>query len=331
MSVVAHGHSGHSDSSRRLRRARVSVAALALAGLVVASPAAAQTNPEAVLVERGEVQITAADLHSLVELQIPAEKQPFFWADEDQIRQKIAELFLVRQAAQQAREQGLSAQDRWAMDYFADRALLASQTDAAIQARLAAANLEALAHEYYLAHPDEFARPEQVKASHILIDLDERSEAEALARAEEVLEKVKQQPEQFAELAREYSDDASVERNDGDLGFFARGRMVPPFEEAAFGMDKPGELAGPVKSQFGYHIIRFEDRREASTMPFASVKAQLIEKQRQNVSSRARSEYLEKIRSLEDTQAHQEAIEALVRELPDPKELLEQQKAGSAE
>lgn len=316
----------------RAAMAALSITGLTVSALVITAPAAAaQPNADTVLVERGEVRITAADLTALVDLQIPAEKQPFFWNDEDQIRQKIAELFLVRQAAQQAREQGLSAQDRWAMDYFADRALLVSQTDAAIQARLAAANLEALAHEYYLAHPDEFARPEQVKASHILIDLDERSEAEALARAEDVLEKVRQQPQQFAELAREYSDDSSVERNDGDLGFFAKGRMVKPFEEAAFGMDKPGELAGPVKSQFGYHIIRFEDRREASTVPFESVKAQLIEKQRQNVSSRARSEYLEKIRSLEDTQAHQEAIEALVRELPDPKELLEQQKAGSAE
>lgn len=320
--------------ARQLRAAMaaLSITGLGIATLAITAPAsAAQSDADAVLVERGPVQVTAADLSMLVDLQIPAEKQPFFWADEDQIRQKIAELFLVRQAAQQAREEGISEQDRWAMDYFADRALLTLQTEAAIQKRLAAADLDALAQEYYLAHPDEFARPEQVKASHILIDFDERSEEEALARAEEVLEKAKQQPEQFAELAREYSDDSSVERNDGDLGFFAKGRMVKPFEEAAFGMQKAGELTGPIKSQFGYHIIRFEDRRDASTMPFESVKAQLIEKQRQNVSSRAREEYLGKIRSLEDTQAHQEAIEALVKKLPDPKELLEQQKAGSAE
>lgn len=98
---------------------------------------------------------------------------------------------------------------------------------------------------------------EELKVSHILVD--------SLATAEEVLKKLKEgQP--FEELALEYSIDPSVKRNQGDLGYFTWGMMVDNFQEAAFKM-QPGEVSAPVKTDYGYHIIKVVDRREVEHRP----------------------------------------------------------------
>jgi parvulin-like peptidyl-prolyl isomerase len=108
---------------------------------------------------------------------------------------------------------------------------------------------------------------EEVWARHILIRPDETAEdqeaakADALARAEELMAEIMEGGD-FGDLAREFSDDTGSGAQGGDLGWFTRGMMVPPFEEAAFGAEV-GELVGPVESQFGYHIIQVlgkEDR-----------------------------------------------------------------------
>lgn len=101
---------------------------------------------------------------------------------------------------------------------------------------------------YYSAHMDMFFR---VKASHILLE----TENEAI----EVLAMVNAGKD-FNELAKEFSIDPSVKENNGDLGYFRHGAMVEPFEEAAFAL-KPGEVSDIVKSQYGYHIIKVEDKK----------------------------------------------------------------------
>src|SRR5690606_16212637 len=113
--------------------------------------------------------------------------------------------------------------------------------------------------------------------SHILIAInDERDEAAALKRAQEVLAKAKA-GEDFAELAKEYSDDPSAQSNNGDLGFFVRESMVKPFADAAFALKKKGELSEPVKSQFGYHVIRFNERKAAKQLSFEEMKPRLMD------------------------------------------------------
>ncbi|HEB84822.1 MAG TPA: hypothetical protein ENI92_07440, partial [Bacteroidetes bacterium] len=107
---------------------------------------------------------------------------------------------------------------------------------------------------------EEFRLPEERTVEYVLFpDEPSREDSlDALRLAEELMERIKG-GEDFEELAKEYSDDNSAAKG-GDLGWFGRGRMVPPFEEAAFGAAK-GALVGPVLSRFGYHIIRVDDRR----------------------------------------------------------------------
>ncbi len=131
--------------------------------------------------------------------------------------------------------------------------------------------------EAYDQNPENFIREEQVKASHILINSAEgdpkEKRDEALNKAREIVVKARADGADFAELARTYSEGPSAPSG-GDLGFFSRGRMVKPFEDAAFSM-KVNEVSDPVLTQFGYHIIKVTDHRDRSTIPFEDVKDQL--------------------------------------------------------
>jgi peptidyl-prolyl cis-trans isomerase D len=133
---------------------------------------------------------------------------------------------------------------------------------------------EARIAEYYQTHQQEFQSPEEVKARHILLrpeSLGEDAWGQARKRAEAVLAKAKAPGADFAALAREYSEDPGSKESGGDLGWFSRGRMVKEFEEAVFAA-RPGEVTGPVRSQFGYHIILVEDKRPARTKPLSEVR-----------------------------------------------------------
>ncbi|MGD8376104.1 MAG: peptidyl-prolyl cis-trans isomerase [Acidobacteriota bacterium] len=120
----------------------------------------------------------------------------------------------------------------------------------------------------------QYSTPEQVRASHILIRVPEDATAEqeeaAAKRARELLARIRS-GEDFAKLAEEYSEDETNASLGGDLGFFPRDRMVPAFSEAAFGLAM-NQVSEPVRTQFGFHIIKLTGRREASTRPFAEVR-----------------------------------------------------------
>ncbi len=128
---------------------------------------------------------------------------------------------------------------------------------------------------YWEAHPQEFTTPLQVRARHLLVATSEGAEAEKKARrrAEEILARVRA-GEDFAKLAAELSEDAATKEKGGDLGFFAKGKMAPEFEAAAFAA-KAGEAVGPVKTTYGFHLIKVEEIREPILRPFEVVKQPL--------------------------------------------------------
>ena len=119
---------------------------------------------------------------------------------------------------------------------------------------------------------DTFSTPEQVRASHILLKTEGKDAAAVRKQAEAVLAKVKAGGD-FAALAKQYSEDGSKDAG-GDLSYFGRGKMVKPFEEAAWALDK-GQTSGLVESEFGFHIIKTTDKKPATTKTLAEVRAQL--------------------------------------------------------
>ncbi len=129
---------------------------------------------------------------------------------------------------------------------------------------------------FYGQNPQYFSQPEQVRASHILIQVKEDADDAAKAEAKKKIEAVQKRlenGEEFSDLARELSEGPSGP-NGGDLGYFGRGQMVKPFEDAAFSMEK-GEISGIVQTQFGYHIIKLTDKKPAGMVPFEQVKGQI--------------------------------------------------------
>jgi peptidyl-prolyl cis-trans isomerase D len=133
--------------------------------------------------------------------------------------------------------------------------------------------------EYYELHKDErFTEPEEVRARHILVKVapDATAEAREAARkkAADLLARVKS-GEDFAALASAHSDDPGSAANGGDLGFFPHGRMTPAFENAAFEL-QPGAVSDLVETPFGFHIIKVEERREATTKPLTAVRDEIV-------------------------------------------------------
>lgn len=152
---------------------------------------------------------------------------------------------------------------------------------------------DADAEEFYTKNPDQFKKPEQVRASHILIavpaDANEAQVGEKKKAADAIAVRVKG-GEAFDKLAAELSEDPSAKQNSGDLNFFSREQMVPEFSKAAFEMKK-GDISDPVKSQFGFHVIQVTDRKDAETMALDAVKPRLLA----FLSQRMRDSQVEKV------------------------------------
>jgi peptidyl-prolyl cis-trans isomerase D len=142
------------------------------------------------------------------------------------------------------------------------------------QAEVADADVQ----RYYEEHQSSYEKPEQVHARHILFTVANDATPEAKAavrqRAEAELAKIKA-GEDFATLAQNDSQDSSAAQG-GDLGFFTRGKMVRPFEDAAFALS-PGQVSDVVESQFGFHLIKVEERQDAHTQTVDEVRAQIVE------------------------------------------------------
>ncbi len=137
--------------------------------------------------------------------------------------------------------------------------------------------------QYYDTNLSQYQTPGQVRASHILLRVDDDGDEEAVAaRAAELAAEARAGAD-FAELARGHSQDETNAENGGDLGSFGRGRMVPEFENAAFAL-AAGEISDPVRSPFGYHVIHVTEKQDEVTQPFAEVRGAI-----ENILKRERS------------------------------------------
>jgi peptidyl-prolyl cis-trans isomerase D len=126
---------------------------------------------------------------------------------------------------------------------------------------------------FYTQNISQYQTPEEVRASHILLKTEGKDEAQVRAQGEDLLKRAKA-GEDFAALAKQYSEDDSNNVNGGDLGYFPRGAMVPEFEQAAYTM-KAGEISDLVQTAFGFHIINVIDHKQATTRPLGEVRAEI--------------------------------------------------------
>ncbi len=162
---------------------------------------------------------------------------------------------------------------------------------------------------FYKQNLSQYQTPEEVHANHILFKTEGKTEADVKAQAEDVLKRAKA-GEDFAALAKQYSEDDSNNTKGGDLEYFPRGAMVPEFEQAAFAM-KPGEISDLVKTSFGFHIIKVLDHRQATTRPVSEVRSELEE---QLKFQKAQSEAEQQAKALEAQMKTAEDLDRLAKE-----------------
>jgi peptidyl-prolyl cis-trans isomerase C len=158
---------------------------------------------------------------------------------------------------------------------------------------------DAEAKTFYNENKEDFNKPEQVKASHILVKVDASAtpeqKAAAKAKAEGLLKQAKAGGD-FAALAKENSDDPGSKMAGGDLGFFDRNTMVKEFADAAFAL-KVGDISGVIETQYGYHIIKTTDRKEGGQMTFDKAKADIVKSLQDKKKSELFKQLIEKIKA----------------------------------
>lgn len=144
----------------------------------------------------------------------------------------------------------------------------------------------------YENRKDRYGQPEQRRASHILITPEKGDKAAAESRAQDLLKEVRKNPAAFAELAKKNSRDPGSAARGGDLGFFGRGAMVKPFDDAVFSL-KEGEISGLVESEFGFHIIRLTGVQAAKVRPLADVRGEIEAELKKGIAARKYAEAAE--------------------------------------
>src|SRR5450631_870295 len=156
---------------------------------------------------------------------------------------------------------------------------------------------EADARKFYDQNPDKFIKPEAVKASHILLGVDQKASAEEKKTAREKAEKLRKElagGADFAALAKANSTCPSSQQG-GDLGYFGKGQMVPAFEKAAFVL-KPGEISDVVETQFGYHIIKLTEKKAAEKVEFKEARPRIEDYLKNQKVGAAVNDYLTETR-----------------------------------
>lgn len=263
------------------------------------------------------VKISAQDV--LAELEYLPEPQ-LSRAREDMgvLIQLINDLYRRKNLALRARSEGLA--DDSDIQRRITKATEQVLADSLIQRRREVLRAEApdmkeRAQEFYRANPDRYTIPDRVSVRHILLSaITPEGRAARRAEAEDLLTRLRS-GEEFETLAREYSEDSGTAKDGGLLRPFKHGRMVKPFEEAAFGLEHPGDLSEIVETRYGLHILRLEDREPARQIPFEEVEEALNARLRREWVSEALSHWERELSGPESGTVNKAALDAFIAEV----------------
>ena len=231
-----------------------------------------KSDPQQVLAYRSDAVLTQAAIDAAFS-RIPEDERLLFVRDGAKVDQLVSSLLQAEVIALDAEKSGFANDPtvRERVRLAARKELAAAWLDEQAN-RLPPADYEAMAYEDYLAHPERYSTEVRLDASHILIGTQSRTEEEALALAGDLKDRLSTDPSLFDAMVLEYSDDPSARANKGKFRKIRHGQMVKPFEEAAYALTVPGQISDPVKTEFGFHLIRLDQRYESAVIPFETIK-----------------------------------------------------------
>jgi peptidyl-prolyl cis-trans isomerase C len=286
--------------SEKLQKLVLTVLLMAGAGSVTA-----QT-----LVSRDGVVVSTTDLMVGAPRKPGEQSQSSPFAQPEAVKQTISNMLVRRVLAQAAVAEGLDKDPavQAALAQARDRVLSDAKLARMDEAnRPSAALAESYARTVYNANPKRFEQPQQIRARHVLIGKDTEN---GRAKAEALLQELKAGAD-FEAVAKARSDDKGSAARGGDLGLFARGRMVKPFEDAAFALSNPGQLSDVIETQFGFHIIQLVEKKPAGLRSFEEVKTALLRETEAALVNDGRSK--EQARILSEAKFDEAAIEAFAK------------------
>ena len=288
---------------------------MALFAVASINPASGQEK-DTTLASHGNATITKADYEASI-LRIP-ERDRFGWAmSQERVAKEVEGLLRSRTIANEAKRLGLGADPGFKarVNLYAER-LLVEEYSAKVDAE-SAKEFDAeipiyreRARELYLVNRSQYQTPPEVKASHILIRQSGRTPEDALAKAKALRERI-MAGESFEAIAESSSEDPTAKQNKGELGYFGRGQMDPAFEAAAFAMTKKGDVSEPVRTQFGYHLIRLEEKKSQTQRTFEDVAPELMDKLKSQFIDARRSQVFGKLYDPGHVEWNEPAIVAL--------------------
>lgn len=266
-----------------------------LLSLLVAVCARADTT---VVFDFDDVEVTEQDLIEYLRERLLPEAFERALTRPGAVSQAVGNIFIVRRAARTARQMGLvqSSSEVWeaqdAVDRYAVEQLVAHETEL----RMSSTDWDALAKEEYIESLGRQGAARTVAVSHILIRSAERDFNEIVLRVAAV-ESMLAEGRAFEHVAREMSEDPSVELNGGSLGYISRGQTDPHFESVAFSMNEVGAVSAPTLSSFGVHFIRFDGERQTEAPNFEDRRLSLIAALKKQASAKVRPSLLEPFRA----------------------------------
>lgn len=289
---------------------------LALATLLAFGTAANAAEPQAaaadpVLVKGATLEVRKSEFE-LEKKSMPPDQRVDLSTNLPRIQRTLERLFLNKILVAEAQKSGFAKDPAVVaeLEYLVSQKL-ASMYANKLSADFKVPDLEPALKEQYKLEAATLAEPEKVRVSHILISLKKRSREEALRRAEEVRAKAVAGAD-FKALVKEYSEDPTARRNDGDLGFFPFEQMVPEFAKASFAMTTPGQISPVVESDFGLHIIRFTDRKPPRTPTYEELRSKFLEEKEREYRAQQLRETFNRMMEGQDPKANMDEVQQLV-------------------
>ena len=292
------------------------VIAASLAACVAFNAQAQLSADDPVLVENGPVKVYRSEYEAEL-LKIPPEIRAGFANSQKRISELLTRLLVQKSLATEPQTAALAQDPATALRIRLEaERVLAQLRIEDIEKRAGAefdakrGQMEGRARELFLAERAKFAVPEQVSASHILIDAKKHTPEEARRLIEAARARV-MRGEDFNQVAKEVSEDPSASSNAGRLGFFSRAEMDPAFADAAFALKKPGDVSEPVQSSFGWHLIKLEDRKPAVQRSFDQVRDLVYAEMRKRYVDERREAAIAAVRDDPGIRIHHDAVDAL--------------------
>ncbi len=263
------------------------------------------------LISDAKVVVDSTDFEGNL-LRIPENKRDEMRMSHERVATIVDNMFIARSLAARARDLGLDkdpavqkrlqqVQDGVLADLYVQR----------VEKEVATGDLEQRARELYKVDQAKYVTKEEVYVQHILVNLAGRTRDTALERARKAADEAKA-GEDFIAVATRYSDDPDKRNNGGDLGFNSPTTFVEPVRKAIATMKTKGEIAGPVESEFGFHVLRFVERKPAQPVPYQTVAKRIIEAERERIRKQRTEALVAEVRNSSSVVVHRENVEKLV-------------------